>query len=213
MSTNIQQSSDESGHITGRRYSNPNASDQKIIDMTNQFYLEISKNILSEREFEIMEKILIEKCPLEELSQKYEVGIDRIRQIYRNTLHKVKIISGLLQEITCLKAKRNQLRKEYVSEYKKLSEKNIQSPEVGMLNKKISNSFFPFSGRLWSILETMELETMEDLCSIPIRDYLKYRGFKTKCITEFIQFIEFENIEDQFDEFYEFKKKYFPSSK
>lgn len=212
MSTNIQQSSDESDRITGRKYSNPNASDQKIIDMTNQFYLEISKNILSEREFEIMEKILIKKCPLEELSQKYQVGIDRIRQIYRNTLHKVKTVSGLFQEIACLKAKRNQLRKECVSEYRKLSRKNIQSPEVGMLSKKIINSYFPFSGRLWSILEKMELETLEDLCSIPIRDYLKYRGFKTKCITEFIQFIEFENIEDRFDEFYEFKKKYFPSS-
>ena len=119
MSTNIQQSSNESGRITGRKYSNLNASDQKIIDMTNQFYLEISKNILSEREFEIMRKILIEKCPLEELSQKYEVRIDRIRQIYRNTLHKVKTVSGLLQEITLLKAKRNQLRREYISEYKK----------------------------------------------------------------------------------------------
>lgn len=212
MSTNIQQNSNETGRITGRKYSNPNASDQKIIDMTNQFYLEISKNILSEREFEMMEKILIEKCPLEELSQKYEVGIDRIRQIYRNTLHKVKIISGLFQEITRLKAKRNQLRKEYVSEYKKLSRKNFQSSDMDMLSKKIINSCFPFSGRLWSILQTMELETLEDLCSIPIRDYLKYRGFKTKCITELIQFIEFENLEDQFDGFYQFKKKYFPSS-
>ena len=83
---------------------------------------------------------------------------------------------------------------------------------MDMLSKKIINSCFPFSGRLRIIFEKLELETFEDLCSIPIRDYLKYRGFKTKCITEFIQFIEFENIEDQFDEFYEFKKKYFPLS-
>ena len=33
-------------------------SEQKVIDMTNRFYLEISKNLLSDREYEILEKLL-----------------------------------------------------------------------------------------------------------------------------------------------------------
>jgi hypothetical protein len=36
-------------------------SEQKVIDMTNRFYLEISKNLLSDREYEILEKLLIKK--------------------------------------------------------------------------------------------------------------------------------------------------------
>ena len=33
---------------------------QKIIDLTNHFYLEMSKNVLTEKEYDIMQKTLIE---------------------------------------------------------------------------------------------------------------------------------------------------------
>ena len=39
--------------------SNCTISDQKIIDMTNQFYLEMFKNILDEKEYDIISKLLI----------------------------------------------------------------------------------------------------------------------------------------------------------
>lgn len=58
-----------------------NVSVSKIIDMTNRFYLEISKNILSESEYEIMKKILLDKCPITVVSEKYDVGYVRIKQI------------------------------------------------------------------------------------------------------------------------------------
>jgi hypothetical protein len=181
---------------------------EKLIDMTNQFYLEISKNVLSEREYEIIEKILIDKCPIKILSEKYEVGNERIRQIYQNAFYKVKSVSRLLKEIDLLKEKRDQLRKEYLSDYKALS--GDRPRKTGFRNKKIIDSSFPFSSRLWNTFNRMEWETLKDLTAIPIREYLKYSGFKGKCMKEFIRFIEFENLEDEFEGFYELKEKYFP---
>ena len=42
---------------------------QNIIDLTNQFYLEMSKSLLSENEYEILKKILIEKRAPEVLEE------------------------------------------------------------------------------------------------------------------------------------------------
>ncbi|AZA47042.1 hypothetical protein EG346_01980 [Chryseobacterium carnipullorum] len=180
-------------------------SGQKIIDMTNQFYLEMSKNILSEREYEILEKILIDKCPLEILSEKYNVGFASIRKIYENVFYKVKSVSGLIREIDLLKEKINPLSKEFISDFKASSENRPRKTELQ--NRNITASSFLFSSRLRNMLNKMDIVTFKDLTDIPLTDYPKYRGFKGKCMEEFVQFIEFENLEDEFEGFYEFKKK------
>jgi len=188
-----------------------NISGQKIIDMTNQFYLEMSKNILSEREYEIMVKILIDKCPLEVLSEKYDVEYKSIRHIYESVLYKVKSVSELIREIDLLKEKIKPVSTEFRSDFKSASENKRGKPEFQ--NRNITESLFLFSSRLKNILNKMDVVTFKDLTDIPITDYPKYRGFKGKCLEEFVQFIEFENLEDEFEGFYRLKEKYFPYHK
>lgn len=180
-------------------------SEQKIIDMTNQFYLEMSKNILSEREYEIMEKILVDKCPLEFLSEKYDVEYGLIRRIYESVLYKVKSVSGLIRDVDLLQEKIKQLSKESISDFKAISENSTRKTEFQ--NRNITESSFLFSSRLRNMLKKMDMVTFKDLTNIPITDYPKYRGFRGKCMEEFVQFIEFENLEDEFEGFYEFKGK------
>lgn len=182
-------------------------SQQKIIDMSNQFYLEISKSVLSEKEYNIVQELLIDKCPIKVISKKYELGYVRIRQIYQNVLYKVKTVSGLLKEIDSLKEKRNQLRKEYITHYNVATVEKVST--AALENKRIFDSSFPFSSRLWNMLKKLEVETFTDLFAIPIANYPKYRGFKGRCMKEFISFIEFENLEGEFEGFYEFKEKHF----
>ncbi len=160
----------------------------EIIDSTNQFYLEISKNVLTEKEYEILEKLLLEKYSIRMLSKNYNVGDEKIKQIYKKVYTKVKYLSGLLKEME--KQKKN----------KKIDD--------AFLNKKISESSFPFSIRLHNVLNRNGCKTFGDLIAIHIHDYPKFKGFKIKCITEFIRFIEFENIQEKFDGLCEFKNKY-----
>lgn len=64
-------------------------SEQKVIDMTNRFYLEISKNLLSDREYEILEKLLIKKSTLNKVCEEYGICAERIRQIYTEVFFKI----------------------------------------------------------------------------------------------------------------------------
>lgn len=181
---------------------------QKIIDMTNRFYLDMTKNILSDNEYDIMKKILIGKYTLQSIAAEYGLTEQRITYIYKKASFKVKSVSELVKEINALKEKRNQLYKTYLSEYKELT-KGRKKNTVFDFDKKISESCFPFSKRLWNMLCLLEVYTYRDLFEDTLDTYPKYRGFKGKCVKEFIQFIEFENIEEYFeDDFYEFKEKF-----
>ena len=68
-------------------------SEQKVIDMTNRFYLEISKNLLSDREYEILEKLLIKKSTWNKVCEEYGICAERIRQIYTEVFFKKKFFS------------------------------------------------------------------------------------------------------------------------
>ena len=181
-------------------------SEQKVIDMTNRFYLEISKNLLSDREYEILEKILIKKSTLNKVCEEYGICAERIRQIYTEVFFKIKSVSEIFKDIDALKNMRNQLRNECISRRKKIPQRK-QKIKIS-LNKKLINSGFPFSKRLWNMLSVIDCHTLEDLTKVPLENYLKVRGFKGKCMKEILQFIEFENIEDEFKGFHKFKKIY-----
>ncbi|QOW10141.1 hypothetical protein Q73A0000_07085 [Kaistella flava (ex Peng et al. 2021)] len=183
-------------------------SDQKIIDLTNQFYLEMSKNILDEKEYDIMSKLLIEKQSLQTVSVEYDVTKEAIRQNYKKIFFKIKSVSELVTEINALKEKKNLLYQEYLSEYKKMTKRNSEK-EIFNSDRRLIDSHFPFSKRLWNMLVSLEIYTFNDLLENPLEIYPKFRGFKGSCLKEFICFIEFENLENHFDEnFYEFKEKY-----
>lgn len=181
---------------------------QKIIDLTNHFYLEMSKNILTEKEYDIMQKILIKHDLFQSISVEYGVSKEAIRHIYKKVFFKIKTVSGLVNEINVLKEKKELLRKEYISEYIDLTKRNEEKNNL-IISKKIHDSHFPFSKRLWNMLNRLEIYTFKDLFEIPLNMYPDFRGFTGRCLKEFILFIEFENIEDCFDsDFYEFKRKY-----
>ena len=184
---------------------------QKIIDMTNHFYLGMSKNILDEKEYDIMHKLLIDKQPLEIISTKYGVTKEAVKQTYKKIFFKIKSVSGLVNEINVLKERKHELYLEYLSEYRKMTREN-SIKNIFVSDRKITESHFPFSKRLWNMLIMLEIYTFDDLLEIPLENYPKFRGFKGKCLEEFIRFIEFENIERYFeDDFYEFKGKYITS--
>ena len=46
----------------------------KLIDRTNRFYIEISKKVLSEKEHDILQKLLIEKKTLTEVGDNYGIN-------------------------------------------------------------------------------------------------------------------------------------------
>ena len=66
---------------------------------------------------------------------------------------------------------RNQLRNECISRRKKIPQKK-QKIKIS-LNKKLINSGFPFSKRLWNILSSIDCHTLEDLTKVPLENYLK----------------------------------------
>ncbi|GAA0886473.1 hypothetical protein GCM10009120_50720 [Sphingobacterium siyangense subsp. cladoniae] len=74
-----------------------------------------------------------------------------------------------------------------------------------ILNKKLTDSSFAFSPRLWNMLKSLEVYTIADIVAIPLKDFEKYRGFKKMCKLELEAFIEFEGIEDLFDDFNKWK--------
>lgn len=176
---------------------------QNIIDLTNQFYLEMSKSLLSENEYEILKKILIEKRAPEVLEEENS-NDETLKKIYKNVLYKVKSVSRIIREIDSLREKLN-------SNKNRTSEpgySEIKIKKEGFEDGKLMDSDFIFSGRLRYLFKNLGIVTFKDLIAVDISDYSKYRGFNENSLKELIEFIEFENIEYEFSDFYEFKEKF-----
>jgi hypothetical protein len=178
--------------------------DARIIDRTNRFYLEISKKVLTDREYEILYKLLIEKKPFGEVSELYGLTDERVRQIYLNTYKKVKNATGVLNNIDHYKETLSALKKQC-----RIAGKG-QFPQsemkiVSNLDKLLVECNFPFSKRMHSLFDLLEMETLRDLSTLTLREYSCIRGFKDTLKRELSAFIEFENIESLFEGFNEWK--------
>ena len=175
-----------------------------VIDRTNRFYIEMSKQVLSEKEYDLLQKLLIEKMPLTQAAEQYGVTSQYMEELYERTLSKVKAATELMCEIDHYKKKLQALKRELnpnpspAQIRKDKTEKDRQ--------KLLLNSPFPFSKRLQGVLETIEVKTIGDLADIPLKDFQHFRGFKIKCKEELIAFIEFENIAYLFKGFSRWKK-------
>lgn len=180
--------------------------EKNIIERTNSFYIDMSRRILTEKEYDIIYKMLVNKRPIIELANEYNLSRERIRQIYWDTYSKVKSITELFQDIDFYKQRRDQLREECQNEYKYLRTLNDAEKE-DLLKKKLINSAFPFSKRLLNLLVSLEIYSIEDLVGIPLKEYQNFRGFNTLCKKELKAFIDFENIEELFDGYYKWSKK------
>ena len=159
----------------------------------------MSRKVLSEREYDILEKLLIEKMTLKEVAGIYGVTGERVRQIYESTFEKVKSVSQLLSDIEHYKQTLEQLKFETKREVQQI-DSSENKKEVD-LQKMLNSSPFPFSKRMYNMFEFIEVRTIGELCAIPLKDFQCFRGFKEQCRNELIAFIEFENIEHLFDGF------------
>lgn len=178
---------------------------QNVIDRTNRFYLEMSRKVLSEKEYDVLQKLLIEKINLQELAQLYGVTSEYVGQIYESTCNKVKAVTELFSEIDYYQKKLQELKRELNPN---LSPAQIKKEKVEKERKKLLyDSSFTFSRRLQSVLEALEITTIGELADIPLKDFQHFRGFKIKCKEELTAFIEFENIEYLFKGFMSWKKE------
>jgi len=171
------------------------------IERTNRFYIEMSRKVLSEKEYEILQSLLIEKMTLQQTAVLYGVTSENIRQIYQKTYDKVKSVTELLGEIDRYKVKLQQLKYDYkcaTGQIKKRASKKKEEPEI---YKTLYESHFPFSKRMYSFFEVMDIHTIGQLAQIPLEKFGNFRGFKEQCKKELIAFIEFENIEYLFKGF------------
>lgn len=69
-------------------------SQQEIIDMTNELYLRMSESILSEKEYGIMRKLLLEKQSISSLSAEYNMTEMEVKMIYRDIFFRMKSVLG-----------------------------------------------------------------------------------------------------------------------
>ncbi|MGQ2985070.1 MAG: sigma factor-like helix-turn-helix DNA-binding protein [Flavobacterium sp.] len=178
--------------------------DTRVIDRTNKFYLEMSKKVLTDREYEILHKLLIDKKPIHEVSKLYGLTNERIRQIYLNTCNKVKNATGVLNSIDHYKQILEELKRQWriasKGELSKSEDKIVQN-----LDRSLVDFSFPFSKRMNSFFDLLEVKTLRELSAITLQEFSCIRGFKGQLKKELTAFIEFENIESLFEGFHDWK--------
>lgn len=169
------------------------------IDRTNRFYIEMSRKVLSEKEYDVLQKLLMEKMTLQQVGDIYGVTGESIRQLYERTYNKAKSVTELLADIDSYKEKLEQLKYEFQLEAGQ--EKKRKSKADTDLQKLLYETHFPFSRRMHSFFESIGVRTLGELAEIPLMDFCCFRGFKGKCKNELVAFIEFEHIEHLFKGF------------
>jgi predicted DNA-binding protein YlxM (UPF0122 family) len=174
-----------------------------VIARTNRFYIEMSRKVLSEKEYDVLQKLLIEKMTLEEVAAIYGITREGVRQIYGRTYKKVKSVTQVLGEIEDYKLKLEQLKYDFKCETQQIKKrKNITETKIEMdQHKLLTASHFPFSKRMYSMFEVLDIHTIGQLAEIPLKSFSCFRRFKGQCKKELIAFIEFENIEHLFEGF------------
>lgn len=159
----------------------------------------MSRKVISEKEYDILQKLLIDKMTLKEVGEIYGITGESVRRQYERTFEKVKCITELLGDIDYYKQKLEQLKNDFEYETGRIKRRRGK-PETD-LNKLLYDSHFPFSKRMFSIIEALGITTIGELAAIPLKDFQCFRGFKGKCKNELIAFIEFEHIEHLFKGF------------
>lgn len=186
---------------------------KNVIERTNRFYIEMSRKVLSEKEYDVLQKLLIEKKTLQEVAGIYGVTGESVRQIYEKTYKKVKSVTQLLAEIEDYKYKLEQLKNDFKCETQQIKKGETQQIKKRKnkletdRQKMLYESHFPFSKRMNNMLEVLDIHTIGQLCEIPLTDFHRFKGFQKQCKKELIAFIEFENIEHLFEGFSVWKKQ------
>lgn len=149
----------------------------------------------------------MKKMTLQQVADSYGYTSEDIRLIYEKAYKKVKSATELLDEIDVYEQKLKQLQQYF--DNNTIEIKKEYKPIDIRLNKKLTESHYPFGKRLFSVFEMMDAYTIGDLAKISVKNFHCYRGFGNHSKKELVKFIEFENIEDLFKGFSAWKKRPF----
>lgn len=178
---------------------------QSLIDRSNAFYLEMSRRFITQRDYTIVYKLLIEKIPMKVLADEYQISNQRIRQIYAKVYSKVKLITETLQnDVDFYLRKKDKLHEKQPNEINDTSKRTNQGKPIDRTDLLV-HSTFRFSKRMQNMFDFIEVQTLEDLLAIPLYKLRLFRGFKRECKKELVAFIEFEKIEHLFEGFNDWK--------
>lgn len=148
--------------------------------------------LFNERERGIF-SMIIEGSTLEEVSKKYDITKERVRQIFCRSLRRAryaiekfayerKKIEEYKKRIEILEVENRILRKE----------SNTQDTERLKISLLID---MEFSVRALSCFKTAKIETLEELIRTPSTELLKYRNIGRKTIMEIRDYMKAHNID------------------
>ncbi len=178
---------------------------EDVIERTNKFYIEMSRKILSEKEYDVLQKLLMKKMTLQQAANSYGYTSENIQLIYEKAYNKIKIVTELFAEIETYEQKLRELQQDFDNETNQI--KKEYKPTDIRLNKKLAESHFPFTKTLHGIFEFIDVHTIGQLAEMPLDDFHKFKGFGNYRKKELVKFIEIENIEDLFKGFSTWKKR------
>ncbi|WP_307425684.1 DNA-directed RNA polymerase subunit alpha C-terminal domain-containing protein [Chryseobacterium sp. MDT2-18] len=171
----------------------------------NTIFLKIYRKAW-EKEHVILWRLVEQSASVEELSAEYGIEKDDILTMYQRLLLVVHSLDKQLSKVQQAYWRKQKRRRYHLV----LAEKRRRN---AVLSKKLKDSSFPLSCRLYNVLYNLDISTVRDLTNSPIPEFLNYRGFGRSSMNELIEFIEFEHLESYFKGFQKHKKKYYYKSR
>lgn len=160
---------------------------------------------LGNREYELFIAYFIHENSIKELSKKYDITEERIRQILSKAERRIAyIFMDIFRDIEELSALRDYYNS-IKNEYQELKSEMEKAETVSKIKLKQQMAKFPalilspdemnLSVRTSNCLKQIEIKTVSDLISYSSKDLLKYRGFGKKSLNEIINFLTIHGLE------------------
>ena len=157
-----------------------------------EIYLLHVKDTITNREYEILYDTLMRNISYEEISKKYDLTRERVRQISERANRRIKNSYRINIEYEKLKSDYEQLKYEvkvlkekrmFLSKLKILQKESTEfSPKYEALSKNISDLDMSF--RLLNGLSNLNIETLRDVVVRDREYFLKARNFGVKSLRE-----------------------------
>jgi len=178
-----------------------------------ELYLLKSKSYLTTREYEVVENVLINKMTFDELSEKYDLTHERIKQIFNKAVRRMKYhhnieknIDELTNEYNALKHEYNLIKVKTDFLYDKLRRKQeslknntisekearrlniLMSIDNKILNKKLVDC--DLSVRALNCFNALDVNTILDVVSLDEIDLMSVRNFGRTTLNEVNYFLK-----------------------
>lgn len=165
----------------------------------------MSRKLLSEKEYDVLHKLLIDKMTPGQAAQQFGAAPQYVPELNQSSCDKEKRATELTLEIDKYIVKLRELKREIKANASPAKDKKDKKEKDRQ--KLLLNSLFPFSRRMNSMFDVLDVSSFGELADIPLKDFQHFKGFKIKRKEELIAFIEFENIVYLFKGFSRWKKQ------